>query len=90
VSVPMPGPTTRWRCTSCGNLTRFDVIRVLRSRDYVHVDLAGEPVVEESDVVSEVAEHVTCRWCNAKDMVEIVARPAADEAAPDGAGEPAR
>ena len=23
--MPLPTATTRWRCTSCGNLTRFDV-----------------------------------------------------------------
>ena len=86
----MPGPAERWRCTACGNLTRFDVTRVVRSRDYVHADLAGEPVVEEREVLSEVAEHVTCRWCNAVDLVEIVVRPSAGEVAPDRAGEPAR
>jgi hypothetical protein len=90
VSVAMPGPTTRWRCTACGNLTRFDVIRLTRARDFVHVDLAGEPVVEEHEVVSDVAEHVTCRWCNAVDAVEVVARPAAEAATGEPAGEPAR
>jgi hypothetical protein len=49
----------------------------VRSRDYVHADLAGEPVIEEREVISEVVEHVTCRWCNALDAVEVVARPAA-------------
>jgi hypothetical protein len=81
VPVPTPDAHTRWRCTACGNLTRFDVVRLVRSRDYVHVDLSGEPVVEEREVVSEIVEHVTCRWCNAVDTVEIVARP--DAAAPD-------
>lgn len=80
MTMATPGPTTRWRCTACGNLTRFDVLRAVRSRDYVHVDLAGEPVVEEREVLSEVAERVTCRWCNAVDAVEIVARPAGEPA----------
>lgn len=76
--VVVPGATTRWRCTLCGNLTRFDVTRATRAVDYVHVDLAGEPVVEERAVVSEVVEHVTCRWCKAVDQVEVVPRPGFD------------
>ena len=79
--VPVPGPDTRWRCTLCGNLTRFDVARSTRTREYVHVDLAGEAVVEEREVRAEVVEHVTCRWCNAVDQVETVPRPAPSEAA---------
>ena len=84
--VPSPGPTTRWRCTACGNLTRFDVVRAVKSRDYVHADLAGEPVVEEREILSEVIEHVTCRWCNAVDAVEVGPRPAAGEIADPTAG----
>lgn len=76
MSIPSPTSDTRWRCTLCGNLTRFDVVRASRVREYVHVDLAGEPVVEERDVVSDVVEHVTCRWCSAVDQVEVVPRPA--------------
>ncbi len=60
----------------CGNLTRFDVIRVTRAREFVHVDLAGEPAVEERDVLSDSVEHVTCRWCNAVDQISVVLRPA--------------
>jgi hypothetical protein len=25
--MPMPTDSTRWRCTGCGNLTRFEVVR---------------------------------------------------------------
>jgi 8-oxo-dGTP pyrophosphatase MutT (NUDIX family) len=75
--VPPPGPDTRWRCTLCGNLTRFDVTRATRSREYVHVDLSGEPAVEERELLAEVVEHVSCRWCGAVDQVELVLRPAA-------------
>lgn len=73
--VPLPSAERRWRCLNCGNLTRFDVTRVVRSREYVHVDLAGEQAVEEREVLSEVVEHVTCRWCSAVDAVEAVLRP---------------
>ena len=79
--VVPPGSDTRWRCTVCGNLTRFDVVRSTRAREYVHVDLAGEPAVEEREVVADVVEHVTCRWCRAVDQVEVVPRPIAGRAA---------
>lgn len=72
--VAPPDATTRWRCSACGNLTRFDVVRATRAREYVHVDLAGEPAVEEREVVDEVVEHVTCRWCSAVDQVDLVPR----------------
>lgn len=87
--MPVPTPTadTRWRCTLCGNLTRFDVTRSTRAREYVHVDLAGEQAVEERDVLADVVEHVTCRWCGAVDSVEVVPRP--DAAAQAPAAEPA-
>jgi hypothetical protein len=73
----MPTSGTRWRCTQCGNLTRFDVLRSARVREYVHLDLAGEPHVEESEVLSEVVERVRCRWCGS-DAVDVVPRVAAE------------
>lgn len=77
--MPTAAPTndTRWRCTGCGNLTRFDVVRSVRTRDFVHADLSGEQQVEESELLSEVVEQVTCRWCNGVNTVELVARPSA-------------
>jgi hypothetical protein len=59
----------------CGNLTRFDVLRTTKAREYVHVDLAGAQAVEERELLEDVVEHVTCRWCNAVDQVELVPRP---------------
>ena len=59
----------------CGNLTRFDVLRTTKAREYVHADLAGEQEVEERELLEDVVEHVTCRWCNAVDQVELVPRP---------------
>lgn len=75
--VSLPDDTTRWRCTLCGNLTRFDVRRTTRAREYVHVDLSGAIAVEEREVLDDQVEQVVCRWCNAVDSVEIVPRPAA-------------
>lgn len=73
--VPVPTPSARWRCALCGNLTRFDVQRSTRSREFVHVSLAGDAVVEERQVVAETVDHVTCRWCGRADAVELVPRP---------------
>lgn len=75
--VAQPGPDTRWRCTACGNLTRFDVTRSTRAQEYVHVDLSGHQVVEEREVLADSADSVRCRWCGAVDQVEVVARPGA-------------
>ena len=75
--TPAPADDTRWRCTACGNLTRFDVVRSTRTLDFVHADLGGEQSVEESEVLSDVVERVTCRWCNGVNTVELVARPSA-------------
>lgn len=75
--VPLPTETTRWRCTLCGNLTRFDVTRSTRAVEYVHLDSVGVPRVEEREVVDETLESVRCRWCNTADRVELVERPAA-------------
>jgi hypothetical protein len=72
---PAPTATTRWRCRQCGNLTRFDVTRTARTREFVHVDLSGEAAVEEREVLGEQVESVRCRWCDGVDTVELVARP---------------
>jgi len=91
--VPVPTETSRWRCTLCGNLTRFDVQRSTRVREYVHVSLAGEPVVEERRLLAETVEQVTCRWCGRADSVEVVPWPGEAGAGPGVdaamAGEPA-
>lgn len=72
----LPGEEDRFRCGHCGNLTRFDVLRTMRVREYWHLSMAGEPVVEEREVLNEVVEQVRCRWCSASDRVELVPRPA--------------
>src|SRR5581483_4276692 len=61
-------------------LTRFDVTRSSRVVEFVHLDLAGEPHVEEREVLTETLESVRCRWCNAVDQVELVPRPGAEGA----------
>lgn len=71
---PAADDKTRWRCRQCGNLTRFDVTRASRVVEFVHFDLAGAPAVEEREVLSERIEQVRCRWCDAVNSVDLVAR----------------
>ncbi len=71
----LPDSQSRFRCAHCGNLTRFDIVRTVRTREFWHVAMSGEPVVEETEILAETVESITCRWCGAADRVEIVARP---------------
>ena len=61
--LTVPDAGSRWRCAQCGNLTRFDVVRQARTREFWHLDLAGEPTVESVEVLSDALESVSCRWC---------------------------
>lgn len=60
----------RYRCTGCGNLTRFDVTTTRRTRAFHHYTVGGELTVEDEQVLSEVVEEVTCRWCGSGRSVE--------------------
>ncbi len=60
----------RYRCTSCGNLTRFDVVSWRRTRAFHHFSLSGELTVEEEEVLADEVESVTCRWCGPSGVVE--------------------
>ena len=82
--VDVPGAAQRWRCTGCGNLTRFDVTRTRRTTEYWHFDLAGDHRVEETTLRGETVESVACRWCGRDDAVELV-----DRAEVAGADDPA-
>lgn len=74
VTIEIPGPTERWRCGGCGNLTRFDVARVRRTTEFWHFDLAGDHQVENTEVHDEVVEEVGCRWCGRSDAIEMISR----------------
>jgi hypothetical protein len=66
-----PDPTpARYRCTACGNLTRFDVTVTRRERAFHHYSIGGELTVDEREVLSEAVESVTCRWCGHGRAVE--------------------
>ena len=65
--------SARYRCSACGNLTRFDVIATRRSRAFHHYSVGGELTVEEEETLSETIEEVTCRWCGSGRSVELLA-----------------
>ena len=64
--------STRYRCTACGNLTRFDVTTTRRTRAFHHYTIGGELAVEEEEVLDERVEDVSCRWCGSGRAVELV------------------
>ena len=53
----------RYRCSACGNLTRFDVVSTRRTREFHHYTVGGELEIESTEVLSEEIESVTCHWC---------------------------
>ncbi len=63
---------TRYRCTACGNLTRFDVTTLRRTRAFHHYSVGGELNVEDSEVLLEEVEEVFCRWCASSASVETM------------------
>lgn len=87
MSITLPDAQSRFRCAHCGNLTRFTVVRTSRVQEFWHLDMAGEPVIEEREVLGEEVEQVACRWCSATDRVEIVPRPAFGGPASEGPGD---
>jgi len=72
---------SRYRCTACGNLTRFDVTATRRTRAFWHYTVGGELSVEEEQVLDSIVEAVVCRWCSASGpAIEEISLP------DDGAG----
>lgn len=69
----MSSPPVRYRCASCGNLTRFDVVTTRRTRAFHHFTTGGELRVEDEEVLAEAVESVTCRWCGPSGVVEVLA-----------------
>ena len=67
-------------------MTRFDVVREAKTREFWHLDLAGGPTVEESDILFERIAAVSCCWCGRGDLIEVIERPGVCRGA-DGAAE---
>jgi hypothetical protein len=72
--VPATAPR-RYRCTACGNLTRFDVVASQRTKAFHHYTVGGELSVEEVEVLEETVEDVSCRWCGHGRAVEELPDP---------------
>jgi DNA-directed RNA polymerase subunit RPC12/RpoP len=77
---PTSGTTTaedtshgvRYRCVACGNLTRFDVTSVRRTKAFHHYSVGGALTLEEVKVLEETVEEVSCRWCGHGNAIETV------------------
>jgi hypothetical protein len=70
--APGVADVPRYRCTACGNLTRFDVTTSRRTRAFHHYTVGGELQIEDEDVLSEQVEAVECRWCGTSAHVEAL------------------
>jgi hypothetical protein len=80
VAVTIP----RYRCTACGNLTRFDVTSTKRTSAFHHYSVGGELSIENEEVLEETIELVSCQWCSSDRSV--VTLTAAEAEAVDAAG----
>jgi len=69
---PAPGGITRYRCSACGNLTRFNVVTMRRTRAFHHFSVGGDLAVEDVEVLDESVEEVSCRWCGNGNAVEVI------------------
>jgi len=65
-------PVTRYRCTACGNLTRFDVTTTRTTRAFNHFTVGGDLEIEEVEVLDESIDEVSCRWCGHGRGVEVL------------------
>jgi DNA-directed RNA polymerase subunit M/transcription elongation factor TFIIS len=68
------GGPSRYRCSACGNLTRFDVVTSRRTKAFHHYSVGGELTIEEVDVLQESVEEVSCRWCGNGKAIEVLER----------------
>ena len=63
--------TTTYRCSHCGNRTRFDVYESLDRRRFLHFTLGGDVDVDEDEVLSSQVTKIVCRWCDRDDAIEV-------------------
>ncbi len=70
----------RYRCTGCGNLTRFDVVADTRSKSFYHYEIGGELHIEDEEIISKNIVEVICRWCGPGVACEEVEIPYTDVA----------
>ncbi len=70
----------RYRCSACGNLTRFDVVTSRCTRAFHHYTVGGDLQVEDETVLDERVDEVSCRWCGTGASVEPIGDGAAGQA----------
>ena len=63
---------SRYRCTACGNLTRFDVTETTTVRAFHHFTVGGDLTIEDPVTLSHTVDEVSCRWCGHGRAVEVV------------------
>ena len=63
VSPSLPNVGVRYRCSQCGNLTRFDVLSTRTTRAYHHYSVGGELQIEDVEVLTENISEGSCRGC---------------------------
>jgi DNA-directed RNA polymerase subunit RPC12/RpoP len=64
--------TARYRCSACGNQTRFDVVKSRRTRAFHHFTVGGDLRVEDEVVLDESVDDVSCRWCGSGASVAAI------------------
>lgn len=63
---------SRYRCGSCGNLTRFDLVVTRSVRECHYVTVGGKLAIDGAEVLSETVDGVTCQWCgHGQEVVEL-------------------
>lgn len=68
----------RYRCTACGNLTRFDVVVTRRIKAYYHFSVGGDLNLEDEQVLDEAFDEVSCRWCGSGKAIETIKQESVD------------
>jgi hypothetical protein len=61
-----------YRCSHCGNKTRFDIVESLKRRRFHHFTLGGDVDIEEEQILESGIESITCRWCDRSDGIEEI------------------
>jgi len=61
-----------YRCTACGNVTRFDVTVTRTTKAFHHYTVGGDLTIEDEAVLAERVVEVSCRWCGSAGAVETV------------------
>jgi hypothetical protein len=79
---------SRYRCDTCGNLTRFTVTSTRRTSAFHHFTVGGDLTIEDEEVLEERVESVACRWCGPSGKVvelEASSSPGVGQDAPERA-----